>query len=373
LRLFGTTRRNDPLKLLCLASAAACIALPADPASPGLEPAPSPLPVEKPAPPLAFRVGRIEFRPFGFVDMIGTTRSSTTHDDISTRLGSVPLDSGPRESLMSLRNSRLAIRAETGLGAGTLAGYLETDFLNHPAQQPYRFRQYFGQYSIGGWDFSAGQEWSMLRPGRSGITTVTSMMHTRVADAGYHVGLLGYRNRQVRVLRHAGSWQAGLAFENGRDFLPKLTHDGRLLHWEVTGVAGAGGHHGASAATVVHIRKKVDLVTQQSWIRKGGKDLLNAVPAGVAAGSSLAGIEAKLPAGFQAYAYSGVAYGARSAGNRQVREWTLGFSHALGRDTLGPAVVNLEFAQLDRALWTGAHGGMHFSMISIRHYLGTPQ
>ena len=368
----GTTWRSGFLRLICLASVAIFRNFAADPSTAGLDRAPD-KPVETAAPPLSFHLGPVKLLPFGFFDMIGATRSGTTHDDISTRLGSIPLNSTPAESVASLRNSRLALRGELKLGPGTLSGYLETDFLNRAPQQPYRFRQYFGQYSIGDWDFSAGQEWSLLRPDRAGITSITSMMNTRVADAGYHVGLLGYRNRQVRVVRHAGAWQAGVTFENGRDFLPKLAHDSRRLHWELIGIAGTGGHHGASAATVVHIAKKVDLVTQHSWIRNGGKDVLNALPAGVTAWASLAGIETKLPAGFQAYGYSGAVYGTRSGGNREVREWTLGFSHGLGRDVFGPAVVNVEFSQLDRALWTGAHGAMHFSMISVRHYLGTPQ
>jgi hypothetical protein len=325
------------------------------------------------APPLIFRTGPVTFQPFGFLDMIGTTRAGTTHDDISTRLGSTPLRSTPEESVMSLRNSRLAMRAEMTVGSGTLSGYLETDFLNRPPQQPFRFRQYFGQYSIRGWDFSAGQEWSLLRPDRTGISTITSMMNTRVVDAGYHAGLLGYRDRQVRVVRHSGAWQAGLALENGHDLLPKLAHDSRLLHWELIGVAGKGGHHGGSAAAVLHIRKNLDLVTQQSGIRNGAKDALSTVAPDVWTGSSLQGIEAKLVAGFQAYGYGGIVYGARSAGNREVREWTLGFSHALAHDGFGPSVVNVQFSQLDRALWTGARGGMHFAMISIRHYLGAPQ
>ena len=361
------------LMLLSSAPAGFQSVLAADPSSPGAEPAPLRSPVEKAAPPLSFRTGPVTIQPFGFLDMIGGARSDTTHDGISTRLGSIPLVSSSEEPVVSLRNSRLAIRAEAAAGSGTLSGYLETDFLNRSPQQPFRFRQYFGQYSIGKWDFSAGQQWSLLRPARTGISTITSMMHTRVVDAGYHAGLLGYRNRQIRVVRHAGAWQAGLALENGRDVLPKLAHDSRLLHWELIGVAGGRGHHGGSAAAVLHIRKNMDLVTQQSAIRNGASDALNAVAPGVWTLSSLYGVEAKLAAGFQAYGYSGLVYGARSADNRQVREWTLGFSHVLGRGGLGPSVVNVQVSQLDRALWSGARGSMHFGMISIRHYLGVPQ
>jgi hypothetical protein len=323
--------------------------------------------------PLTLHVGPVTLRPLGFVDIIGATRSATTHDDISTRFGSFPLAGGTEESVVSPHNSRAAISGEIHLGTGILMGYLETDFLNRPPQQPYRFRQYFGQYSIGGWDFSAGQEWSLLRPDRAGISSIYSMLHTRVVDAGYHVGLLGYRDRQVRVVRHLGDWQVAASFENGHDFLPKIAHDSRRLHWELIGVAGAAGHHGASASAVVHATRKVDLVTQQSWVRNGGKDALNAEPSDVSTAATLEGVEAKLTQRLQVYGYAGLVYGGRSAGNRQVHEWTLGFTHPVERDRLGPSFLDVQFSQLDRALWSGSHGAMRFAMVSYRHYLGQPQ
>jgi hypothetical protein len=265
------------------------------------------------------------------------------------------------------------MKADVKIGAGTLTAYYETDFLNRPPQEPYRFRQYFGQYSIGGWDFSAGQEWSLMRPSRAGITTIAQLMNTRVVDAGYQVGLLGYRDRQVRVLRHMGDWQAAVSFENGHDVLPKIAHDSNLLHWELTGIAGAAGHHGGSFAAVVHASRRMDIVTQQSWVRGGGKDALGTVPAGVATSATLEGIEAKPGLGILLYGYAGLVYGARSPGNREVHEGTLGFSHQIARDRIGPTVIGAQISQVDRAVWTGAHGVERFTMVSLRHYLNSPQ
>jgi hypothetical protein len=324
-------------------------------------------------PPLSFQIGRVTLFPFGFVETIGVTRSASTHDDVNTRLGSFPLSGTPSESLVSLRHTRTSVRGEIPLGPGKLEGYLEADFLNRPPQQPYRFRQYFGRYTVGDWEFSAGQEWSLFRPSRIGISTITSMMCTRVVDAAYHVGLVGYRDRQVRVVRRMGAWHAALTFENGRDFLPKIVHDSKRLHWELIGVAGRHGHHGGSVAVVAHANRRIDLVTQQSWVRGGPKDMLNTVAPGAKSVATIQGIEANVGKTIQLFAYGGLVYAARSAGNRNVREWTLGLTKTVGRDRLGPSVLTAQFSQLNRAVWDGPRGAMHFTMLSYRHYIGNPQ
>lgn len=316
-------------------------------------------------------IGPVQLTPSGFIESIGTVRSATTHDDVSTRFGSIPLENTPTEGLVSLRNSRIALQADAPFAGGSFTGYLETDFLNRPPQEPYRFRQYWGQLKFGDWEILGGQAWSLLRPNRHGIASDTDLMNTLVVDAGYHVGLLGYRDQQVRVVRHMGNWTAGLSFENARDFLPKMTHDGKYLHLEVTGVAGRFGHYGASVAGVVHATRKVDVVAQQYWSKGGGPDALGVVPAGVKTYSTLDGVEAKIGKGVRAFAYGGIVYGARSAGNRDVRQWSVGCSREfLPGYGFGNSLFSMEYSQLDRSLWGGPQGAEQFVMVSMRHYFG---
>ncbi len=318
--------------------------------------------------PFTIPLGPFTLRPVGFLDIIGSTHTGITHDDISTRFGAIPLNPSPVESVVSLRNSRIALEGDLGLAGGKLGGYYETDFLNRPPQEPYRFRQYYGNYVRGGWEILAGQAWSLLRPNRSGISTTSALMNTRAADAGYHVGLLGIRDRQIRVVRRAGAWTAALAWEHGHDFVSKLTHDSKALHLEAIGLLGERGHRGGSLAAVLHTGKRVDLVTQQSWIRQGGREALNAVAANALATASLQGAEIKLTRGMQAYAYYGIVYAARNPGNRSATEWSTGFIQDLPIH-LGFSALSLttQFSHLNRAVWDGRAGNQNLGMVSLRY------
>ncbi|MDQ6759420.1 MAG: hypothetical protein M3Z32_06070, partial [Acidobacteriota bacterium] len=317
-----------------------------------------------------FQVGRFRFSPFGFFESTGVYRSTASGDDMSTRFGAIPLQSSPRENLVSFRNSRMALLGETTLASVKLSGYVETDFLNRPPAQPFRFRQYFGKFEAGNWEIYAGQAWSLLRPSRAGFSTTVALMNTRVVDAGYHVGLLGFRDRQIRIVRHLGSWHAALSVEHGKDVLPKITRDTKRAHWEATGLFGARGRRGLSLAGVLHASPKVDLVTQQFFSKGGGPDALSTIPAGVVMYSTLEGVEAKVARGLQVFTYGGFVRGQRSAGNRAVGEWTVGFTKDVVKDRYGLAVFSSQYSEVARATWDGRQGAMKFAMISMRHYFG---
>jgi hypothetical protein len=265
----------------------------------------------------------------------------------------------------------MGLLAETRLGdIGKLSGYVEADFLNRAPAQPFRFRQYFGKFQSGNWEVLAGQAWSLFRPNRFGISTEGALMNTRVIDAGYHVGLLGYRDRQIRVVRHMGDWQAAISLENGRDVLPKIVRDTKRAHLEAIGLMGAKGRHGVSIAAVVHAGSKVDIVAQQFWSKGGGPDALSTVPKGVVTASTLEGAEMKIRQGLQLFTYGGLVYGRRSTGNRVVREGTIGFAQDVFKDRYGTAVFSAQYSHLARATWDGTQGTMSFGMVSLRHYFG---
>ena len=238
------------------------------------------------------QIGLLRLRPSGFLESTGVLRSAASGDDMSTRFGSIPLESSGGESLVSFRNSRMALLGEVPLSeALKVSGYAEADFLNRPPNEPFRWRQYYGKLQWGDWEVLAGQAWSFLRPNRLRISSEGDLMNTRVVDAGYHVGLLGSRRRQVRVTRRMGAWQAGISVENGKDFLPKLVHDGKRTHLELIGLAGRGGRRGMSIAAVAHATSKLDLVTQQFYSSGGGPDALSTIPAGIRVLSTLEGAE----------------------------------------------------------------------------------
>src|SRR2546423_1538178 len=147
--------------------------------------------------PFRFALGPAKLSPSGFFEGIGMFRTAKTGDTVSTRFGRIPLQDTRSELLFSAGHSRIALCGQVG----SLSGYVETDFLNAPEKQPYRFRQYWGEYRFGQWRILGGQAWSLLRPNRVGIETESGLMNTFVVDPSYHVGLAGLRNRQLRITR----------------------------------------------------------------------------------------------------------------------------------------------------------------------------
>ena len=126
---------------------------------------------------------------------------------MSTRFGSIPLESSGGESLVSFRNSRMALLGEVPLSeALKVSGYAEADFLNRPPNDPFRWRQYYGKLQWGDWEVLAGQAWSLLRPNRLRISSEGDLMNTRVVDAGYHVGC---SDREGVRCASRGAWEPG--------------------------------------------------------------------------------------------------------------------------------------------------------------------
>jgi len=315
--------------------------------------------------PFLFHLGPATLRPSGFFETIAMVRGATTGDSVSTRFGRIPLRDTPSESLASAGHSRMQMCGQVG----NLSGYVETDFLNSVGKEPFRFRQYWGEYRIGKWRVLGGQAWSLLRPNRSGISSEGGLMSTYVVEPAYHVGLAGARNRQLRITREEGNWRVAVSYEAGKSFLAKVAHDSTRLHLEATGLGAA--HRGAvSVAAVIHAAHKIDFVTQEVISHGIGPELLNTIPPGVDAYSTLQGVEARIRPNLELFAYGGIAYGGPSAGNRTVRQWTVGFIRDLFQEQpWGAASLSAQFSQLDRSTWPGGYGSMNYFQIAFRYSL----
>jgi hypothetical protein len=293
------------------------------------------------------------------------SRSATTGDSVSTHFGRIPLQDTPSEFLLSAGHSRIQMSGQMG----SLSGYVESDFLNSVGAEPFRFRQYWGEYRIGKWRILGGQAWSLLRPNRSGISSEGGLMSTYVVEPAYHVGLAGQRNRQVRITREEGNWRMAVSYESGKSFLGKVSHDSGRLHLEGAGL-GSAHRRAASAAAVIHAAHKIDIVTQQVVSHGVGPELLSTIPAGVNAHSTIQGVEARIQRNLELFAYGGIAYGGPSQGNRTVRQWSAGFIRHLFREqSWGDATLSAQYSQLDRSTWPGEHGAMNYVQVSFRYYL----
>jgi hypothetical protein len=123
-------------------------------------------------------------------------------------------------------------------------------------------------------------------------------------------------------------------------------------------------------AAVVHVSPGIDWVSQQSWLREGGRQALSTVPNDAPATSILQGIEAKVTQKWLLYGYGGLVYGGRSSGNRIVQEYTAGFNREMWENRVGHMVLAGQYSWLERAVWSGASGGSQIGMVPLRQYFG---
>jgi hypothetical protein len=319
-------------------------------------------------PPLLIEIGRIKLRPGGFFDLLTMSRSATTADNVYTHFGAIPLTDTPGETLASINHSRLQLRGDTHDGPILLTGYLESDFLN-PTGGPtiYRWRQYWGAARWGGWEILGGRAWSLLRPNRVGIASDTGVMNTLVPEPNYHVGIVGSRNRQLRLARAMGDYHAVFAWETLGNFLFKATVDKQFGHVELVALQGHHARRGISAAATLNVAGPVRFVTQEYWSKNAASQALGVVPADVDGGSALEGFEIAATRHVNLYTYAGWVYGARSGGNRVVREYTVGGDHKTPVPALhGVASLGLQLSRIDRALWTPQSGVMNYVLGEFR-------
>lgn len=205
-------------------------------------PAPAPQAAQQAAPtpesPLAIHVGAADLLIGGFMDMTSITRSSATGNGIGTNFSNFPFSSsvaGPNpaanlsETRFSAQNSRLTLLATSKVGSASLKGYLEADFLGNTNQNlnvtsnsdGLRLRLYWAQYQQGKFEFLAGQSWSFLVPGRTGLSPMPGdLFYSQVVDTNYQMGLTWQRVAGFRFIAHPSDTVAvGVALENPQQYV----------------------------------------------------------------------------------------------------------------------------------------------------------
>jgi hypothetical protein len=210
----------------------------AEPIVPAVRPAP-PTPVmpqrqESPEPgPLSIRFGSTYLTPFGFMDLTGVWRSNATGTGIATSFGAVPFGNTAGGKLsefrLSTQNSRIGARVDTILKGTRVTGYWESDFLGYfPGNgavttnpSTFRMRLYWVDVRKGKWELLGGQSWSLITPGRKGISPVPSdLFYSQVVDTNYQLGLTWSRDPQIRVVYHASDTvAAAVSFENPEQYI----------------------------------------------------------------------------------------------------------------------------------------------------------
>ncbi len=202
------------------------------PASGGGNPCEAPLDTN--AVPPYLRLGSVCIIPIGFMDATFYWRDKAANSQIGSNFGSVPYNNVAAgkisEDRWSIQNSRLGFRADGDWKGAHFIGYNEFDFLGSGAGTNYsvtngavvpRIRLYWVDVRKNGWEFLAGQSWSMLTPNRRAISPLPGdIFYSQVMDVNYMAGLTWTRQPGARVLYHFNDkavW--GFSVENPEQYI----------------------------------------------------------------------------------------------------------------------------------------------------------
>ena len=191
-------------------------------------------PPDSNAVPPYLRFGSVCITPVGFMDATFVWRDKNAASSIGSNFGSVPYNNVVNgklsEARFSPQNSRLGLRVDGDWKGVHFMGYNEFDFLGTSGSNAItvtngafvpRLRLYWVDARKGGWEFLAGQSWSMLTPNRKGISALPGdLFYSQVMDVNYMAGLTWTRQPGMRVLYHAGNTVTfGLSAENPDQYI----------------------------------------------------------------------------------------------------------------------------------------------------------
>ena len=165
--------------------------------------------------PLQLHVGSASITPVGFMDFTSVWRNHTGGSGIGTNFASIPYGNVFQNNLsefrLSMQNSRIGFRVDADVKGAHVIGYMESDFLgNNPGNvavssnsNTMRSRLYWLDLRKGRWEVLGGQTWSLITPGRTGISPLPGdLFYTQVIDVNYQLGLFWGRIPELRVVYH---------------------------------------------------------------------------------------------------------------------------------------------------------------------------
>lgn len=186
------------------------------------------------AAPAFIHLGNTCIVPVGFMDLTAVWRDKNAGSSIGSNFGSVPynntVNAKNSEFRFSPQNSRIGFRVDGDWKGTHFIGYNEFDFLGTGGGTNYtvtngafvpRLRLFWVDVRKGSVEFLAGQSWSMLTPGRKGISALPGdLFYSQVIDVNYMAGLTWTRQPGMRVILHPSkTFTAGLSFENPDQYI----------------------------------------------------------------------------------------------------------------------------------------------------------
>jgi hypothetical protein len=225
------------------------------------------------------RLGGVCIIPIGFMDATFVWRDKDAGSGIGSNFGGVPYNNTvagkTSEDHFSIQNSRLGFRADGDWKGTHFIGYNEFDFLGTSGSNSLtvtngavvpRIRLYWIDARKGGWEFLAGQSWSMLTPNRRGISPLPGdIFYSQVMDVNYMAGLTWSRQPGFRVLYHFGNTATwGFSAENPDQYIGgSAGGSGITLPASLTSLSGTQ----LDAASIYNSAPQLtpDFITKFAW------------------------------------------------------------------------------------------------------------
>jgi hypothetical protein len=137
------------------------------------------------------------------MDFTTVNRTTIGGNGIGSNFGSIPYNNnaagngGLSEFRLSAQNSRIGARFDSSFHGAHVLGYWESDFLGNNAASvavtsnadTFRLRLYWVDITKDHWELLAGQSWSLMTPGRTGISPLPSnIFYSQDTDVNYQAG-----------------------------------------------------------------------------------------------------------------------------------------------------------------------------------------
>jgi hypothetical protein len=226
--------------------------------------------------PLQFRIGSAYVTPVGFMDFTGIYRNHTGGSGIGTNFASIPYGNVYQNNLsefrFSMQNSRIGFRVDAMVKGAHVIGYMESDFLgNNPGNvavssnsNTMRSRLYWADLQKGKWEVLAGQTWSLLTPGRKGISPLPgNLFYTQNIDVNYQVGLFWGRIPEVRFVYHPSDKVAfGVALDSPEQYVGGSAGGGLVTFPAALASTYPGGELNNGATTVAAPNVAPDVIAK---------------------------------------------------------------------------------------------------------------
>jgi hypothetical protein len=184
--------------------------------------------------PLQLKIGSATIIPIGFMDFTAVWRNNTGGSGIGTNFGSIPYgnniyQTNLSEFRFSMQNSRIGFRFDADVKKAHVIGYMEADFLgNNPGNvavssnsNTLRSRVYWVDVRNDTVELLAGQTWSLITPGRTGISPLPgNLFYTQNIDVNYQAGLYWGRIPELRLVIHPSPKAAfAIALDEGEQYI----------------------------------------------------------------------------------------------------------------------------------------------------------